>query len=174
MRVAFSGPSGSGKTTAAEYLVEQVGGVKVSFATSLKDAARMLGWDGMKDQRGRKYLQLLGQTVRSYDPLFWVKAALEEVSMIEDQFPSGDVGIFIDDMRFPNEADKLREVGFALVRLLPAGLDQSEGWRKDPSEVALDGYDFEYYLGSTMGDLPSLYGGLDDLVEKIDANTPRR
>lgn len=167
MRVAFSGPSGSGKTTAAKIMVATHGGYRVSFAEELKRAASKLGWDGTKDQKGRKYLQLLGQTVRSYDPLFWVKSALDQVEFI-DATSSRPQHIYIDDLRFPNEADELKKHGFALVRLLPTGLKQDEPWRKDPSEVALDGYDFDHYVGSLMGNLPDLHCLLVKLVDTID------
>ena len=83
--IGFSGPCGAGKTTAADMMAEMLKPLvpvyRRNFSDKLKEVAEFMGWDGEKDERGRRLLQLLGTEVgRGYDPEIWVKhwhAAIE-------------------------------------------------------------------------------------------------
>ena len=74
--VSLSGKAGSGKDTIAIALQAAVPNVYRHgwFAASLKEAASVYyGWDGSKDQKGRRFLQLLGTDVgRLFDKDVWL------------------------------------------------------------------------------------------------------
>ncbi len=102
--VMLSGRAGTGKTTSAKYLNSLAQRDKLesevySFGFPLKQVAKIMGWDGKKDERGRKLLQDLGTEVgRTYDEDMWCKLLFQHIE-------SGSIYdvIFIDDWRFLSE-----------------------------------------------------------------------
>lgn len=162
-RFAFIGPAGTGKTTCAKYLADKTYGYVLSFAEELKRYAKELGWDGQKDERGRKFLQELGRVVREYDENTWVNLLYipYNYEVYQDSF-------FVDDLRFPNEAEMLVRNRFKIVRIVPFDFDLNEEWRTHESETALNDYTADYNVVSFKGDIPALYTSLDQLLEKVD------
>jgi hypothetical protein len=126
--IAFTGYKGHGKTTAAQALVDQ-GAERVRFAQPLKRMLSALGlsWmeiDGhLKEQpcetlggrTPRHAMQMLGtQWGRGliYPNLWidlWKGEAQLELSEGED--------VVCDDLRFPSEAEAVRELGGLIVRI---------------------------------------------------------
>ncbi len=59
--IGIHGPLGGGKTFLANEIKDCFNGVVIlPFAKLLKDFAFEMGWDGKKDPKGRRLLQLLG------------------------------------------------------------------------------------------------------------------
>ncbi|HHV13986.1 MAG TPA: hypothetical protein GXX75_27340 [Clostridiales bacterium] len=137
--VILSGKAGSGKDTCGEYLVS-LGFKRYAFADKLKEIARLMGWDGEKDERGRALLQELGMAGRKYDPDIWVKLVIEKM---EKEKPEN---IVITDCRFRNEFDALvkfaEEHGYEVVPILikraRAGLPDNLG--EHPSEKEFESF----------------------------------
>ena len=104
-----------------------------------------IDWLGMTV---REFLQKLGTAVRKeIDPDFWVKALF-------NTYHNGNV--IIADVRFPNEADAIKERGGILIRIERPGAGAGE----HISETALDNYDkFDYIVNND--------GTLEDLFTKI-------
>ena len=126
--VGLTGKAGAGKDTVADRLVERHGFQKMALAGPLKgvlgamdpiigtnpyypgqsmklsDAlARCGGEDGVKKlfPEYRRLLQKLGtEGIRSIDPEFWIKAAMQEIYKLPK-----DARVVFTDVRFPNEAD---------------------------------------------------------------------
>jgi hypothetical protein len=73
--IGLSGAAGAGKDTAADAILAQGPFYVDHFAADLKRIARdYFGWDGKKDERGRKLLQLLGTEVgRAWYEGIWVE-----------------------------------------------------------------------------------------------------
>jgi len=179
MRIAFAGPRGTGKTTLADYLVKLHGFTRCSLAAPIKriiaeapqdsherhqfllrwgrelfpgsivlqarfatEAARALAAERDPGRRA----QLLGTEVgRALDPEVWIRYLLTHM-------PDGPV--VVDDVRFVNECEALRDVGFRLVRLtappevLAARLAARAAERRDPShpsEHGLEGLSHDYW-----------------------------
>lgn len=115
--IAFIGRQGSGKSYQSQRLVKERGFKKLSFADPLRDIAfNVLGMDfeeGMKKYdelkrtelfnglNFRNILENLGASVRKYDKDFWVNALIHNISQCSEH-------IVIDDMRYPNEYELLR------------------------------------------------------------------
>ena len=52
--IAIHGKMHSGKSTVAEHLAKNTHGVIKPFAKPIKDFATLLGWDGLKNKKGRR------------------------------------------------------------------------------------------------------------------------
>ena len=123
--IGLTGLAGSGKSTLAEYLEQEHGFTRLSFAGPLKKMLRTLdpilssalvyGETGARSQRlsdlthltalelkvqypeYRRLIQVLGtDCIRAVDRDFWVRAAMQEVT--------AEGNYVFDDIRFPNEA----------------------------------------------------------------------
>lgn len=103
----LSGKIASGKSTVAEALAEVLEEkyshlltLVMSFGFYVKDVAySCFGWDGEKDEKGRRLLQVIGtETGRDYYNDIWVEKAYEDM---QQMFPPNFV--IFDDWRFENE-----------------------------------------------------------------------
>jgi len=120
--VLLSGKAGAGKTYISNILqskFEKMGlnSIRSAFAIGIKEiATRYIGWDGIKDEKGRKLLQTLGTEVgRVYDPDCWIKYMLSKLEN-SSRYPY-DV-IIVDDWRFPNEYEYFKDdPSFSVVKI---------------------------------------------------------
>lgn len=137
--VAFSGWAGSGKSTCAELVQIEYGYSRLSFATPVKELALACGWNGEKDDAGRKFLQNLGVGARQVlGPDVWVNAAL--CSMRRNR------RYVIDDCRFVNECRMVTEMGGVIVRVNRPGVVPA---RSHLSETQLDSYPFDFVIDNS-------------------------
>jgi dephospho-CoA kinase len=114
--IAFTGLAQTGKTTAANFIP----GAKIlSFADPVKQIAySSFGWDGVKDEKGRRLLQIIGtECGRAYDKDIWVKKMRELIAVTVGQ---NDI-IAIDDCRFDNEPQLVRELGGIVIEITRPG-----------------------------------------------------
>lgn len=117
MITMISGRAGEGKTTLARYCQDilvadyKISSALVPFAKMVKDTAFFMGWDGEKDDKGRRLLQEIGNTGRTYDINLWARHAVEFIDNCSANFEY----IFIDDWRFPNEGKYLQEYSWPTI-----------------------------------------------------------
>jgi len=141
MVIMLCGHAGAGKTTVAQYIEEiwQDKAVRrIPIAESLKEIAKNMGWDGKKDEKGRRLLIELGTVGRHYDENLWIKQCVQKI--LEDN--SHDI-FLIDDWRFPNELYyTMRELQPRSYEVITVRIERI--WRDptappdDPSECSLD------------------------------------
>ncbi|KKN54330.1 hypothetical protein LCGC14_0593080 [marine sediment metagenome] len=108
--IMVAGRAGEGKTTFSDICIgilakHDIMADKVPFAQGVKDTARSMGWDGVKDNKGRRLLQQVGNTGREYNTDIWAQQAVDIIEA-EEAVNAYDV-IFIDDWRFMNEGTKV-------------------------------------------------------------------
>ena len=129
--IGFTGPAGCGKDTAALALVRQLGFVRFSFAAPIKDALNgIFGWsDGDWQNREWKEENLpdidasprrLAQTLGTewardiVHPNFWVLVLKHRLRRLSESGQRCNL-VTISDVRFPNEAEWIRDVGGYVV-----------------------------------------------------------
>ena len=176
--LGLSGYARSGKDTVADYLVESYGYTKMSFADPMKQAlltldpnidfgegraylsqAVRVGWDELKSNSTeiRPLLQRLGTEIgrNMWGEDFWVNAAINSI-------PDGSKIVFAD-VRFPNEAKAIRDLGGRVWRIERNGVGPANS---HISETALDGYSFNKVL-SNNSDLEALASLVEETIHLI-------
>ena len=174
MIIGLSGYAQVGKDTVANYLVDNYGFVKVSFADPLREAVYRLnpkidiadmrgvylasavdnlGWENVKveSEDARRLLQRMGTEVgrEMFGKDFWVNQGVLRAKEHDN--------VVFADTRFENEAQGIRETGGQVWRITKPGQGPVNG---HPSETALDDYRFDWYIPN--------YTGFNDLYNLID------
>lgn len=163
----ISGKAQHGKDTTANFMCEALEEKGKSvlifhYADLLKYIAKQyFGWDGVKDENGRKLLQELGtDVIRKKNPDYWVMFAVGFLRLFIDRWDY----VLIPDCRFPNEINVLKEAGFDVTHIrvkrpnFDNGLTPEQQWH--PSEIALDNIKADQIITNA--------GTLNDLKELMD------
>lgn len=174
MIIGLSGYAQVGKDTVANYLVENYGFIKVSFAdpirealyklnpyvrvgdmppTSLAVAVDHMGWEDVKvfSSDTRELLQRMGTEVGRdmFGKDFWVNQGLLRAKE--------HANVVFADTRFVNEADAITANGGQIWRITKPGHGPVNG---HPSETALDEYIPDWFVPN--------YTGIDQLHQIVD------
>lgn len=113
--IGFLGKAGVGKTTLANAIIEmgQYPFQKYAFADGVREIARkafpQYGFKKPYSSNERDILVAVGQTAREIHPNYWVELLGKK---IQDKSY-----VIIDDIRFQNEVDFLKNQGFLIVKL---------------------------------------------------------
>lgn len=152
----FSGKAGVGKTYCSQLLEQQIQKLEFSyfrspFAYGVKDTARYMGWDGEKDDKGRKLLQDIGKIGRRYDKNLWVKQAFARIES-DTAYPHSF--IIIDDWRFRNEYSYIKNqlplYKPIRIRVIAPEREILKNTKmyNDVSETELDNAKFDYVISN--------------------------
>lgn len=172
--IGLSGFAGSGKTTAAKHLVEAHGFVTVKFAGPLKAMMRALGLGEREIEGDLKEVghHLLGHKTPRYAMQtlgtewgrahfgegFWVNLARERVLEI-----LGTGGrVVIDDVRFPNEAATIKDLGGAVLRVYRPGVGPVNAHASDNQALVWD------YEITNDDSISVLHTALDAIVWQLE------
>lgn len=121
--IGITGRAGAGKTTFANFLRDALAETEVRdrcgivpFAAPVKEIATKMGWDGKKDEKGRRLLQLIGTECgrECIGQDVWVKAWFGRVRAGASTL---ELVTIADDVRFENEAWAIRSLGGLIVRI---------------------------------------------------------
>lgn len=180
--ITISGKARSGKTTIANALKEklELQGMRVkivNFADYLKMILKeYYGWNGEKDEKGRKLLQEVGTDImRKNNENIWVRVIIELLKAFGDTV---DV-VIIPDTRFKNEIVMLRDCpiieGPFTVRVEREGdySDLTEEQKRHPSETALDDWKFDLIVKNDK-DLRSFLDKSDNIITLFDFDQKKR
>ena len=185
--IGLIGKKRSGKDTFASTLIEELNYTKIAYADPLREAALALnpivntepgyfgpvryaaaleefGYEGAKDKfpEFRAILQRLGtESIRALDDGFWLRIATARISATTGP-------VVVTDVRFPNEADRIHELGGRLVRIIRLSTEEAD---EHPSEKALDGYaaDYDVQNDRSLDDLANVARAIAKRAQ-LDAN----
>lgn len=143
MIIGITGKQQVGKDTLAGYLANKHHCHRIGFADQLKRICRSyLGWDGNKDDGGRKLLQHIGTSTREYSPSFWIEQTDFMMRHIELGMEEQNIRWVIPDVRFRNEADWIKSKGGIIIRVVRnTGIIDTH-----ISETEMDAYQPDYTL----------------------------
>ena len=189
MKIAFGYKAGSGKDTAADHLIRNFGGTKLSHAQPLYDILHFAqGTAGFALGKDRGFLQSTGDWARAKNPNVWTDHLWRRVEAIQSRyeramgsyrrgdFPRGvaipSPNVYVTDVRFRNEFDALKAQGFTMVKLIrPTSADDLDGipsrfdvanQKSHSSETELDSEDVRWDFVIVNG------GSLEEFYEKLD------
>lgn len=163
--VGFGHKARQGKDTLARMVHELLAQeTKIySFAAALRAYCRVSGWMKEKDA---PMLQYVGTDLfRKSNPDIWVETLKHQ---IEEEAPAAAL---ITDMRFPNELRLCAVNGFT-VNVTRYNFDGTPYIAPDrrtdhPSETALDGCQFDFYIANQEGSTDALTQGANAIALKI-------
>jgi len=191
--IGLIGKKRSGKDTFGAALIDTLGFTRVAFADPVRQAAldldpyigrpalpghlapqkdvrlseviETIGWESAKDYvpEVRRVLENFGtNSIRKLDPDFWVRMAVEKIR-------STPGPVVVTDVRFPNEADKIRELGGHVVRIVRPGFESAPG--SHICETSLDDYeaDVTFYNDSSIDELQAHAIAFGELVLRYSA-----
>jgi len=166
MKIAFVGKAGSGKTTLARALVKNFGFARLCFAKPLKEVFQhIVFWRPLNKSVDRRFLQILGDGARSLVAkdvwIRWFEFALREHE------EAGVENLVVDDCRYLNEVQFLRDNGFVIVRLFGRGYGFKGELGEHPSETELDDWTADYQVDSS-GSVEQAWRQLVDLMRKME------
>ena len=161
--IGLTGRKRHGKSTFCDFLRERLisDGYSVE-CVNFKDPslamARSIGWNGKKDEKGRLLLQRLGTDVvrECIDTNYWVKRWMLSVAAC------GSDVILVDDVRFQNEAEAVKNFNSILVRVITP--DQDIDVDNHPSEAGINPsyvdvtYNMRYGLEHIRSAMEEFYG----------------
>jgi len=171
MRIAFIGKAGVGKTTLSRSLIRSYGFRRLSFATPIKKTAQgIIFWRPLNKVKDRVFLQLIGDGARNAIEkdvwIRWFEFALRELE-------NSDVtNIVVDDCRYLNETQFLRDNGFIIIRLLGKGYDLKGKLGKHVSETELDEWTPDYQIDCT-GTIKQAWTQLTVLLRRIEGKVKK-
>lgn len=154
--ILISGKAQHGKDTVAsmmrdKFLADKHSVLVTHYADLLKwICTNYFGWDGAKDEKGRRLLQYVGtDVIRKQHPTLWV----EFVAMMLKLFNGNWEYVIIPDCRFPNEITVIKDAGFDAINIrvnrpnFKSPLTEEQ--QKHISETALDDFDADVYINNT-------------------------
>jgi hypothetical protein len=168
MIIGLSGYAQSGKDSTAELLCLNYGYTRLAFADPMRQALMIInpkldsithvsdfvedyGWDVAKrNPEIRRLLQVLGTDFgrKMLGDDVWIKIALSNIKT-EDK-------VVISDVRFPNEADAIRNLGGIVWRINRRNHSAVNG---HASEHAMNNYMFNHVIYND--------GTLEDLADEV-------
>lgn len=147
--VGLIGLAGAGKDTAAMALTG-CGWRRKAFADKLKQIAYGFGWNGKKDEKGRKLLQDLGMAARKYNLEFWVNQAYQTIQDVTPELSR--IPFVWTDVRFENEAEFIRKRGGIIIRIKRPGQLCDDDHESELSQFQIKA-DYEVVNSGTIEDL---------------------
>ena len=168
MIIGLSGYARSGKDSVAQLLCLNYAFQRISFADPIREAIITLnpkldsithvshrvsdyGWDVAKqDPEIRRLLQVMGTEVgrKMFGENIWIDMAFKQAEGMER--------LVIADVRFPNEADAIKQRGGSVWRINRHGLNAIN---HHASEHAMDNYMFDHVIYND--------GSLEELSEEV-------
>lgn len=169
--IAIYGPQGAGKSPVAEAIASLPRWHRLSFAEPLYSMmSALLGTDARRLDKAKPYVKLCGKTLRHALQTLgteWGRGMLGDTiwlhamhTAIFRERASGAAGVVIDDLRFANEYQFLRQQGATIVRIEREGctaptLNQDHASEADwcdfrPCEVLTNIHDITYCRHAAM------------------------
>lgn len=170
LRIAFGYRARVGKSTSVNYLISKYSGIELSFAKPVYDIAAYFQMTcDFPVEKDRELLQFIGGYARSKNPDIWLNIMKRQIDRIESHdelFNSRPTNIFISDLRYPNEAEFLKNNGFTLVNIErdTSNINFQGGDRNHSSELSLKCYNYWNNVIVNDSSLDNLYDELNRII----------
>lgn len=135
--VIINGTGGSGKDTFVEFVSKYTSVVNFSSVDKVKEVARIIGWDGGKTEKDRKFLADLKVLTSEYNDM-----PFRSMADMVDIFRKSDDEILFLHIREPENIERaVNEFGAKTLLVKRIGL---ENIMSNYSDASVDNYDYDY------------------------------
>lgn len=137
--IVINGTGGSGKDTFVQFCMKYAKVMNFSSIDKVKEIARLIGWDGQKREKDRKFLSDLKKLTTDYCdmPFNSVKEAIED-------FDNSSFELLFIHIREPEEIKKVVDAFGAKTLLVKrVGLANIES---NYSDANVDNYPYDYVI----------------------------
>jgi hypothetical protein len=137
----LNGVGTSGKGKFAEYVQKYIPGFKYSIADLPKEAAEILGWDGGKTEKDRRFLSDIIDLATEYNdsPYNDVKSLV--IDFYKDDF---DINVLLIDMRDPKDiARAVKDFNAETILIRNPNVDNIDSNHADRD---VENYDYDYII----------------------------
>ena len=156
--IVINGTGGSGKDTFIEYVGKYAKTVNFSSVDKVKEVARVIGWDGKKTDKDRKFLSDLKRLTTEYNDMAF-NSIKEEVTL----FRKSDNEIMFIHIREPEEIKRaVLSFGAKTLQIKRMGLSNITS---NYSDASVDNYEYDFTIINTT--LEELDKKAKQFVEKL-------
>ncbi len=143
--VIINGTGGSGKDTFVEFCSKYTSVMDFSSIDKVKEIARLIGWNGGKTDKDRKFLSDLKKLTTEYNDM-----AFNSIKDAVTIFKSNDDKILFIHIREPEEIERAKNAFGAKTLLIKRmGL---ENINTNYSDASVDNYNYDYIIENTTLD----------------------
>lgn len=176
LKIGILGEIRAGKDTLASLIFSTISQQHTvncnsfTFSEGIHDVLKMITPHIYKDGKPRKALQTIGQAAREVDPDVWINYLFNAYKFKSSVQEPNTVTI-VHDVRQPNEAKRLREMGFILIkviacpevrkqRAIEAGDNFNEGDLSHSTEIVLHDCPYDFLIENSLD--------MDNLQQQVD------
>lgn len=140
--VIINGTGGSGKDTFVEFCSKYSKVMNFSSIDKVKEIAKIIGWDGKKTDKDRKFLSDLKRLTTEYNDM-----AFNSITEAVNQFKTSNKDILFIHIREPEEIQRAAETFNAKTLLVKRiGLANI---KTNYSDANVDNYSYDYIIENT-------------------------
>ena len=144
--IIINGKGGVGKDTLCSFVAEKYRVMNISAVTPIKDMAKIIGWNGEKDNKSRKLLSDLKMIAISYNdfPNMYLLAECKSFIRSENEI------LFVHIREKQQIEHFISSVGYPVTTLLIRRFEESVKYgNSSDDEVEL--YNYDYVYNNTKG-----------------------
>lgn len=140
--IIINGTGGSGKDTFVEFCSKYGKVMNFSSIDKVKEIARLIGWDGKKTEKDRKFLSDLKRLTTEYNDM-----AFNSISDAVARFESSENEILFIHIREPEEVERAANVFNAKTLLVKrVGLSNIQ---TNYSDANVENYSYDFIIENT-------------------------
>lgn len=156
--VVINGTGGSGKDTFVEFTRKYGKIMNFSSVDKVKEVARVIGWNGQKEEKDRKFLSDLKRLTTEYNDMAF-NSIKEEVAL----FKSSDDEILFIHIREPEEIQRaVSAFGAKALLIKRTGLKNIQS---NYSDANVENYNYDFIIENTT--LEELDKQAENFIEKL-------
>ncbi len=140
--IIINGTGGSGKDTFVEYVSKYITTFNFSSVDKVKEVAKIIGWNGQKEEKDRKFLSDLKKLTTEYNDM-----AFKSMQDAIVRFEASDAEILFLHIREPEEITRavssfnakallVRRIGLATIT-------------SNYSDASVENYDYDFIIENT-------------------------
>ena len=156
--IIINGTGGCGKDTFVEFCSKYTKVLNFSSIDKVKEVARVIGWDGKKEEKDRKFLSDLKKLTTEYNDM-----AFNSTKDAVNDFLKSDLNLMFIHIREPEEILRTKDTFNCKTLLIKrVGYDNI---KSNYSDKNVNNFDYDYII--TNDTLEQLEKGAKNFVDKL-------